>query len=190
MKETRYMNLRATQSAESKARILTGKAIVFNKPTVIFDPILGEYNEVIKNGALDGTDLSDVRLLYNHDTNRVPLGRSPKTLKLSVDNEGLNFEAELPDTETAREVYTAVERGDLSGCSFAFTIPEGGDSYDPETNTRTIYKIKKLYECSICVFPAYTETSVEARNQQQAGKKAYFAKKSALQLINDILREV
>ena len=190
MKETRYLNIRAEQSAESKDLILCGRAIVFNKPTVIYDPIIGEYNEVILSGALDDTDLTDVRLLYNHDTNKVPLARTPKTLNLSVDNEGLNFKAILPNTETAKEVHTAVLRGDLSGCSFAFTIPDGGDSYDPKTNTRTIHKINKVYECSVVVFPAYQETSVEARNSLEASKKNYNAKKSALELINTILSEV
>ncbi len=190
MKETRFLNIRAEQSAENKDLILCGRAIVFNKPTVIHDPFLGDYNEVILSGALESTDLTDVRLLYNHDANKVPLARTPKTLELSVDNEGLNFKAILPNTETAKEVYTAVERGDLSGCSFAFTVPDGGDTYDPETNTRTISKINKVYECSIVVFPAYQETSVEARNNLQESKNKYFAKKSALQLINNILSEV
>lgn len=190
MKETRYMNIRAEQSAESNAKILTGRAIVFNKPTVIYDPVIGEYNEVILSGALDGADLSDVRLLYNHDTNKVPLARTPKTLSLTVDKDGMNFEAVLPDTEEARAVHTAVERQDLTGCSFAFTVPDGGDSYDPETNTRTIHKINKVYECSVVVFPAYQETSVEARNKQIASKNNYIAKQSALMLINNILSEV
>lgn len=187
VKETRYLNIRAEQSAESKDLILTGRAIVFNKSTVIYDPFLGEYNEIILSGALDNADLTDVRLLYNHDTNKVPLARTPKTLELTVDNEGLNFKAILPNTETAKEVHTAVLRGDLTGCSFAFTIPDGGDTYDPETNTRTIHKINKVYECSVVVFPAYQETSVEARSKQQELKNKHLAKKSALELIKTII---
>lgn len=187
MKETRYLSIRAEQSAESKDLILTGRAIVFDKSTVIYDPYLGEYNEIIKSGALDNADITDVRLLYNHDTNKVPLARTPKTLSLTVDKDGLNFKAILPNTEEARAVYTAVERGDLNGCSFAFTIPEGGDTYDPETNTRTIHKINKVYECSVVVFPAYQQTSVEARSKQQELKNKHLAKQSALLLIKSII---
>lgn len=186
MKETRYINIRAEQSADNNDLILTGRAIVFNSITKINDPI-GSYFEVVESGALDGADLSDVRLLYNHDTNKLPLARAPKTLTLTVDKEGLFFKALLPDTEEARAVYTAVKRGDLDGCSFAFTIDKGGDIYDPKTNTRTIKKIKKLYECSICVFPAYTQTSVEARSVITASKKKYIARQSALEMIETIL---
>ena len=76
----------------------------------------------------------------------------------------LMMRAVLPDTQTGKEVYTAVKRGDLSGMSFAFTVPKGGDEYDAKTNTRTIRQIDKVYEFSIVSFPAYPETSVEARS--------------------------
>ena len=75
--------------------------------------------------------------------------------------------AHLPGTEEARSLYTAVDRGDLSGMSFAFTVPQGGDTYDPATNTRTINKIAKVLECSVVPFPAYPTTSVEASAQMK-----------------------
>lgn len=71
--------------------------------------------------------------------------------------------AQLPDTEDARSVYTAVKRGDLTGMSFAFKVPKGGDRYDPATKTREIFKIEKVLECSVVPFPAYQQASVEAR---------------------------
>jgi hypothetical protein len=142
---------------------IEGRAIVFDQPTVINDPV-GSYTEIIRSGALDGADLSDVRLLFNHDLNRVPLARTPKTMSLSVDPVGMTIRATLPATESAREVYESVKRRDLTGMSFAFKVPEGGDTYDPKTNTRTINQIEKVYECSIVQFPAYGQTSVEARS--------------------------
>lgn len=160
MKETRFAEIRA--DSNEKALIIEGRAIVYDQKTVINDPA-GSYNEIIKRGALDGADLSDVRLLFNHDLNRVPLARTPKTMSLKVDPAGLTLRATLPDTESAREVYQSVKRGDLTGMSFAFKVPEGGDSYDARTNTRTISKIEKVYECSVVQFPAYVQTSVEAR---------------------------
>lgn len=186
MKETRVIEIRANDPVgEQEALILTGVPIVFDTPTTINDPA-GQYIEVIQRGALDGADLSDVRLLYNHDTNRVPLARTPKTMELTISPAGLEMKATLPNTQDAKSVYEAVKRGDLSGCSFAFTIPDGGDFYDPKTNTRTIMKIAKVYECSVVPFPAYPQTSVEARDARTASLTRYRAKQKAKILINQI----
>lgn len=162
MKELRICEIRAEALAEAEGLLLEGTPIVYDTPTTIHD-LAGEYIEVIKRGALDGADLTDTRLLYNHDLNKVPLARTPRTMQLKLEEDRLQMTASLPDTEEARSVYTAVKRGDLSGMSFAFKVPEGGDSYDASTNTRTIHKIEKIYEISIVPFPAYPQTSVEAR---------------------------
>ncbi len=168
MKETRIAEIRA--ESLNDALILEGRAIVFDQETKINDPV-GEYREIIKSGALDGADLSDVRLLFNHDLNRVPLARTPKTMTLKVDPAGMTIRATLPNTESAREVYESVKRRDLTGMSFAFKVPEGGDTYDPKTNTRTINTIEKVYECSVVQFPAYGQTSVEARSVMTESQK-------------------
>lgn len=189
MKELRTAEIRANTSAEGDALVLAGRAIVFDEPTTINDPA-GSYIEIIQRGALDQADLSDVRLLYDHDTTRVPLARTPKTMQLSISSVGLDFRAVLPETNSAKEVYEAVKRGDLSGCSFAFKVPEGGDSYDPATNTRTIKQISKVYECSVVVFPAYQTTSVEARSAITKSKSRYEAKRQAHILTNQIRKEL
>lgn len=174
MKELRICDVRAEAPAGAGSLVLEGVPIVYDKPTVIKDPA-GEYTEIIRRGALDNADISDVRLLYNHDLNKVPLARTPKTMQLKITQEGLSMAAMLPDTEEARSVHTAVGRGDLSGMSFAFKVPAGGDRFDPETRTREIFKIEKVLECSVVPFPAYPQTSIEARaamqttvNRQQA----------------------
>lgn len=187
MKEIRLAEIRtAAAAADAKDLILEGVAIVFDTPTIIND-VSGSYTEIIRAGALDQTDLSDVHLFYNHDANKVPLARTPKTMELKASTVGLEFKATLPNTESAREVYEAVKRGDLSGCSFAFTVPEGGDEYDPATNTRTIHKIAKLYECSVVPFPAYPQTSVEARNAQTDSLNKYKARQNLKRLCNQII---
>ena len=189
MKEKRIVEIRAAEAAaDAKSLILEGVAIVFDTPTIINDPYGGSYTEIIKSGALDRADLSDVHLFYNHDANKVPLARTPKTMQLTVSSVGLQFKATLPNTESAKEVYEAVKRGDLTSCSFAFTIPENGDSYDAATNTRTIFEISKLYECSIVPFPAYPQTSVEARNAQIEKLNNYRAKQNIKMLCNQIMR--
>ncbi|PEI37472.1 HK97 family phage prohead protease [Bacillus pseudomycoides] len=162
MKEIRCSELRAAEPVGDSSLILNGRPIVYDQPTTIKAPF-GEYIEVIKRGALDKADLSDIRLLYNHDMSKIPLARTPKTMSFALDSTGLTMRAELPETEEGKSVYTAVRRQDLSGMSFAFKVPEGGSQFDAKTNTRTITKIEKVYEFSICPFPAYPQTSVEAR---------------------------
>ncbi len=162
MKEYRISEIRAKTPKGDEALTLYGVPIVFDNPTIVKDRS-GEYTEIIERGALDNADLKDTRLLYNHDTGKVPLARTPKTMKLTITDKGLEMRAELANTAEARGVYTAVERGDLSGMSFAFKVPEGGDQYDRKTNTRTIRQIEKVYEVSIVPFPAYPQTSIEAR---------------------------
>lgn len=191
MKEIRISSLKAetrgTENENSDNLILCGCPIVFDTPTTINDGMGGNYTEIIKSGALDDADLSDIRLIYNHDLNKIPLARTPKTMSLNVDTVGLTFEAVLPNTEEARAVHIAVQRGDLSGASFAFTIPDGGDVFDPTTNTRTILKIKKVYEFSICPFPAYPQTSLEARSVQAVANERHKQIQRCKILINQIM---
>ena len=172
MKEIRISEIRASAAAGTDNLILTGRPIVYNEPTSISDPEIGLdiFTEIIHVGALDRADIADTRLLYNHDSSRIPLARTPRTLQLTIDQAGLCMTAQLPNTEEARAVYTAVERGDLSGMSFAFVVPEGGDSWEVgiKTRTRHIFKIKKIYEISVVPYPAYSTTSVEARTALQA----------------------
>ncbi|MED0665673.1 HK97 family phage prohead protease [Bacillus badius] len=189
MKELRIAELRTAEPVGDSSLILSGRPIVYDQPTTIKAPF-GEYIEVIKRGALDNADLSDVRLLYNHDMNKIPLARTPKTMTLELDPAGLNMRAELPNTEDGRSVHTAVGRGDLSGMSFAFKVPKDGSHFDAKTNTRSITKIEKVYECSVVAFPAYPQTSVEARSAIESTWEALKApeRQEAKIKINQILK--
>ncbi len=157
MKNERRYEVRASE----KPLTLTGTAVVFNQPATI-----GSMKEIIAPDALRGISLDDIVLITNHDGGQIPLARSPKTLELSITEQGLEMTAQLPDTEQARAVYEAVKRGDLSQMSFAFDI--GNYSFDEQTQTRTITQISKIYEISIVNYAAYTQTNVQARN---AGKE-------------------
>ena len=154
--QTRCYEVRAAD----KPLTLTGVAVVFNQPADI-----GGVKEIIDPGALRGLDLDDIVLITNHDGGQIPLARSPKTLSLTVTEQGLEMTAELPDTEQARAVYAAVKRGDLSQMSFAFDI--GEYTFDEQTQTRTITQISRIYEISIVNYAAYKQTNVQAR----AGKE-------------------
>lgn len=159
--ERRNLEVRATEN-----RTLEGLAVVFNQPGKI-----GTMTEVIHPDALRGVDLDGIVLITNHDGSGIPLARSPKTLALTVTEQGLEMRASLPDTEQARAVYEAVKRGDLSQMSFAFDI--GAADYDEQTQTRTITQISKVYEISIVNFAAYTQTHVEARKAQEEEKTMF-----------------
>lgn len=170
MKEIRTTNIRATDSTKGEELLLEGVPIVFDTPTII-NTEFGSYTEIIRSGALNNADLSDVKLLYNHDVNKLPLARTPKTMRFNLESTGLRMAANLPNTEEGKSVYTSIKRGDLSGMSFAFKVPLGGDTFDAKTNTRTITTIEKVYEFSITPFPAYPQTSIEARTSIQGTRE-------------------
>ena len=95
MKEIRVCEIRADAAAAGAAKVLKleGRPIVYDQPTTINDPA-GAFIEIIRAGALDHADLSDARLFYNHDLNKVPLARTPKTMQLTLDAAGLSMVAE------------------------------------------------------------------------------------------------
>ena len=158
--------VRAEQD-EQRGSIITGRPVVYSRET----DIGGMFSEVIEPGALDGTDLSDVRFLVNHDLSKIPLARSRNnnensTMQLSVDAEGLSIRVTL-DTENnsdARALYSAVQRGDISGMSFMFFIEdERWEDEQSDYPKRHIDKIASIVEVSAVTFPAYTDTEINAR---------------------------
>lgn len=148
--------------------IITGRPIVYNSRTD-----LGLFDEIIDAGALDRTDLTDVRFLVNHDVSKIPLARSRRnngnsTMHLTVDEQGMGIRVKL-DTENnaeARALYSAVQRGDISGMSFMFSIRgEEWEDLDSDRPTRRIKDIGTVVEVSAVTFPAYDGTEISARNR-------------------------
>ena len=180
MKKSKELRYAAIEPSGVNDLVLVGRPIVFDSPATINLENGESFTEIISRSALDHCDLSDSTLIYNHDTNRVPLARTGRTMTLRVTEDGLYMRAELAgDSPQAQEVYSAVKRGDLSGMSFAFVVSEGGSSYDPATNTRTITDIAKVYEISITPYPAYASASVEARDAITAARDAERARVQA-----------
>lgn len=145
---------------------VVGRPILYNSRTN-----LGEFDEVIDGGALDGADLKDVRFLVNHNTAMIPLARSRNnnensTMQMIVDGDGMNIRVNL-DTENntdARNLYSAIKRGDIDGMSFMFTVDsDTWEQLDSKHPTRHINKIGKVFEVSAVTFPAYPETTISAR---------------------------
>ncbi|MCG2355693.1 HK97 family phage prohead protease [Staphylococcus epidermidis] len=139
--------------------IVEGYALRFN--TLSND--LGGFVETISPEALKEADLSDVRCYFDHDTSKV-LGRTTsETLELNVDDEGLYFRCQLPNTTYAKDVYESIRRGDINQCSFGFVLDENGDSFEKREDglfKRTLNKIKSLWDVSIVSVPAYNDTDV------------------------------
>lgn len=156
------------ESDEKNGDHITGRPIVYNSKTD-----LGFFDEVIEAGALDKANLKDVRFLVNHDTSMIPLARSRNnnensTMQMEVDKEGLAIRVNL-DTKNnseARNLYSAIKRGDISGMSFMFTIDdEEWEGLDTDHPTRHIRKISQVFEVSAVTFPAYEATEISARDK-------------------------
>lgn len=166
LKRSYSFEVRAEEN--EKGHIITGRPIVYNSRTD-----MGYFDEIIDPGALNNTDLTDVRFLVNHDTNKIPLARSRRnngnsTMQLTVDNDGMGIWVTL-DTENnaeARALYSAVQRGDISGMSFMFGVSaETWDDLDTDHPTRHITDISFVLEVSAVTFPAYEATDINARDK-------------------------
>ena len=162
--------VRAEQN-EEHGHFLTGRPIVYGQRTNI-----GWYDEIIEHGALDTTDLKDVRFLINHNVDMIPLARSRNnnensTMQMSVDADGMAIRVDL-DTERnadAKSLYSAVERGDISGMSFMFVVDKDSwDDADTDHPVRHVRSIRKVYELSAVTFPAYAQTTIQARGLSDA----------------------
>ena len=183
-KEIRAFNFEVrAENDEQHGSILTGTPIVFGERTD-----LGWCDEIIDDGALDDTDLRDVRFLVNHNTDMIPLARSRNnnensTMQLSVvPQKGMDIRVDL-DTENnaeAKSLYSAVQRGDLSGMSFMFAVNEDAwEDLDSEHPTRHIRSFAKVFEVSAVTFPAYEATSIQARGLSEALDSAKASLESA-----------
>lgn len=167
--ETRAYSFEIRADETDRGRRITGRPIVYGQRTD-----LGYFDEIIEPGALNDADLRDVRFLVNHDTRRIPLARSRRnngnsTMTLYPNELGLDIDV-LLDTENnteARALYSAVQRGDISGMSFMFSIDdEEWEDLESDHPTRHVRKIGTVVEVSACTFPAYSETAINARSKE------------------------
>lgn len=176
-KEIRAFNFEVrAEENEERGQFLTGKPIVYDERTD-----LGWYDEIIDDGALNDTDLRDVRFLINHNTDMIPLARSRNnnsnsTMQLEViPGSGMSIRVDL-DTENnaeAKSLYSAVKRGDISGMSFMFSVEKDSwENVDTDHPTRHVQAISKVFEVSAVTFPAYEATSIQARGLSDALESA------------------
>ncbi|MFT9003791.1 MAG: HK97 family phage prohead protease [Liquorilactobacillus hordei] len=159
------ISLRTTDDQAGSPQLIEGYALKFNRQSDILGGGWGPtFRETIDPHALDNTDMSNVVATFNHDQNQV-LGRTGINLQLSVDNIGLKFQVQPPDTQLARDLMTNIDAGIINQCSFAFTIPDDATAQDWEESNeddvdyiRNINQIDHLYDVSVVTTPAYPDT--------------------------------
>lgn len=196
---TRNVEVRA--GADGKPTMLRGYAAVFNSDS----EDLGGFTEQIAPGAFTDTLAAtpDCRCLFNHDPSAL-LGRtSSGTLRLRQDSTGLFYECEIPDTTLGRDILTLAQRGDISQSSFGFTVAaeswydaNGNPSNSSVGVKRIIRKVGALLDVSPVTYPAYPESSVQARDAflfpdgaPQRGGQAEAARNVSLKIVTEKIRK-
>lgn len=165
-REYRAFEMRAAEGDELRVE---GYAAVFNQETVLYSYDGIDYKELIEPEAFRGAEMSDVVMNYNHEGK--PVARTKNgTLKLSTDEHGLFIKADLSGTEEGRRLYEEIKGGYIDKMSFAFTVSE--DSYDRDTHTRKVRRIKRLYDVAAVDIPAYDATEISARSWVEAEAEA------------------
>lgn len=153
----------------TKGRIIFGHAAKFNTRSQNLGTESAPWFEIIAPGAFPDLKTQDCRALVNHDPSLV-LARSKfgkGSLRLSIDNVGLRYEFEAPQTQAGNDILESIRRGDIDQSSFGFIVAAGGEKWKQEANIkiRTITKIAQLLDCSPVTYPAYTESTVSARHK-------------------------
>lgn len=166
MKNREYRSIEMLQPVQNEKRIdsdyyVEGFATTFNKPYEIYEYDGIKYYEVIDRNALDGADMSDVIMQYNHE-GRVLARKSNKTLGVEPLNDRLFIYADLGKSKASKEMFEEIDSGLVTKMSWAFTVAE--DSYNKDTRTRTILKVKKVYDVSAVSIPANNDTDISARS--------------------------
>lgn len=161
-----------TIDSTKESRHIEGYALVFDTES----RDLGGFTEKIDKDALDGLiEKSDVFCLLNHDESRGVLARSNMgegSLKLEVDERGLKYSFDAPNTALGDELLEAIKRKDITSSSFGFRCKE--DKWEKRSDgsyLRTIKKFDKLFDVSPVYQPAYSETSVDTRGLDELKKE-------------------
>ena len=160
----------AARTSKTKGTVIAGYAAVFNREAMIG----GLFVERIEPGAF--TDVLDQNVIgcLNHDSNRLLARTKSGTLRLSQDARGLRYELDVnPRDPLAVSVAAQVERGDIDGSSFAFIVHPDDERWTHRPGKvqplRTIYRVTRLIDVSPVTFPAYSQTSVYARDATMRG---------------------
>jgi HK97 family phage prohead protease len=171
------VELRAEPDAQGSGRAVRGYAALFNSRSENLGCTEWQFYETIAPGAFDGVLNDDVRCLFNHEAELI-LARSKNgsgTLKIGVDQTGLWYEFDAPETQVGNDLLVSLRRGDIDQSSFSFMVDDSGQSFveskigdGPTVIERTITKFSRLLDVSPVTYPAYTETEVDCRALAEA----------------------
>ncbi len=149
------------RALEDENFIVEGYATTWNDPYTLYEFDGIKYQEQIDRNALMEADTRDVIFLYNHE-GMVYARMSNGTLTITENDRGLYIRADLSSTEASRQMYESIKAGLVTQMSWAFTVEE--DSYNEKTHTRSILKIRKVYDVSAVSIPANPNTDISARS--------------------------
>jgi hypothetical protein len=164
--ERRFIPREVRVVKDDRGRLhIRGYGAVFNA----WSQDLGGFREAIEPGAFDKTiQESDVRSLWNHDVNYI-LGRTASgTLTLFVDQRGLGYDVVPPDAQWAQDLIISIRRGDVDGSSFGFDTIQDRWEQGKDGDVRRHLLEVRLYDVGPVTFPAYPQTSAEARDKAQS----------------------
>ena len=173
-KELRYMpilNLEIRNRDDTQKMTVAGYAVKFNERSrMLYD----EFFEKVAAGAFaKSLEENTIKALWDHNTNLVLGSTKSQTLRIKEDDIGLYFELDLPDTETGRNAYESISRGDVDGVSFGFNVRADNWEYIKEEDIyiRTLLDID-LVEISPTPVPAYETSEVGKRSLEQFKNKS------------------
>ena len=146
---------------DEENKIVEGRAVVFEQPTVLFEIDGVKYYEVIDRNAFNNANMKDVVFVENHEGTPGARTRN-NTLQLKIREDGLYSRADLSKSSKGPSIYSDIKNGIYDRMSFSFTVRK--DSYDKATRTRKILEIDRLFDVSVVTFPAYEQTSISARS--------------------------
>ena len=198
-RESRFLSaqieVRAAEGKEPPDKVF-GYAAKFNVLSENLGSDLYQFREKIEPGAFDDVLNDDVRALFNHSNDHI-LARSKNgegTLSLGVDEVGLWYEFEAPDTQAGRDLMTSIKRGDVDQSSFSFTVDEAGQDWEesqegdgPMIATRTIKRVRRLYDVSPVTFPAYPDATVAVRSLEQFKADMRSEEKESQENISEVM---
>ncbi len=195
------LSLREIDGEES--RIITGYAILFDTPSaMLFESDGVKYYEKIAPSAITRQllDESDIKMTMFHD-NHLILARSKKgegTLKYDIDERGVSFEFEAPKTIDGDKAIELVKRGDISGCSFAFTThyynrdyveKEFSSNGDDKTLTHIVRVITGIYDFTLTTDPAYPDTECSVEERELFGIPENSTNERAVHQVNEMRKK-
>lgn len=138
-----------------------GFATTFNKPYLLYEYDGIKFYEVIDRHALDGADMSDVIMQYDH-SGKVLARKTNGSLIVEPNDDGLFICADLSKSQASKDLYEEITNELVTRMSWAFIVTE--DKYDSNTRTRTILKVSKVYDVSAVSIPANQDTEISARS--------------------------